>query len=137
MTKPLFSRLVWAKKNLQPIQSKYCVAYETPEGSLAIMHPDPNWMACAMHGNILPPAHVYDDLEHDENGRVINGRILHETVIGPLTEEEAIEYLIEKDVPRVVRERSLNSNRAIIQVITRDMLPQSRKYRNAWRLAND
>jgi len=50
--------LGWAKDNLEPIQTEYCVVWEDPEEPDApakVSHPDPNWMACARHGGILPP----------------------------------------------------------------------------------
>ena len=42
----LFDRVCWAKKNLEPHQTKYAVVYEDVDmDCCAVMHPDPNAMA--------------------------------------------------------------------------------------------
>ena len=56
----LFDRLCWAKENLEGHQSDYRVVYEDSVDECAkILVPDPNWMACALQGGILPPVEVY------------------------------------------------------------------------------
>jgi hypothetical protein len=65
----LWNRLGWAKENLEPIQTEYCVVWEDPEEPdepAKVTHPDPNWMACARHGGILPPVESYWELKKDE-----------------------------------------------------------------------
>jgi hypothetical protein len=101
----LFDRLCWAKDNLEPHQSDYRVVFEDNVDEPAkVLVPDPNWMACAMHGGILPPVWVYHELEKDEKTsgfkKHTRGYLLHETEpMPPMSEEEAIEYLIMKDIP--------------------------------------
>ena len=63
----LFDRLCWAKENLDGVQSDYRVVYEDSIDECAkILVPDPNWMACALQGGILPPVWVYWELAKDE-----------------------------------------------------------------------
>jgi hypothetical protein len=58
----LWDRLAEAKSRLEPVQSKYRVLFEDPEdmeSPAKVLVPDPNWMACALEGNILPPIDTY------------------------------------------------------------------------------
>ena len=58
----LWERLCWAKEKLEGIQSEYRVVWEDPEepdSPAKITIPDPNWMACALQGGILPPVEAY------------------------------------------------------------------------------
>ena len=53
----LWDRLCWAKEKLEPYRTEYCVVWEdpeTPDEPAKVTHPDPNWMACALQGGILP-----------------------------------------------------------------------------------
>lgn len=134
----LYERLAIAKEHLEPVQSEYRVVFEADiDNPSAILVPDPNWMAAAVCGGILPPVEVYHQLEMDDKGRVLNGHILHETPpIGPLSEEEAIEYLIQKDIPQHVW--NVKSGNAIKMVICRkNQLPISREWRNAWKIKQE
>ena len=58
----LWDRLAQAKKELDPVQSKYRIVFETPDDldvPACILVPDPNFMAAALHGGILPPIEAY------------------------------------------------------------------------------
>ena len=96
----LFDRLCWAKENLDGVQSDYRVVYEDNIDECAkILVPDPNWMACALQGGILPPVWVYHELAKDEAQpdfkKHTRGYLLHTTEPMPaMTEEQAIEHLI-------------------------------------------
>jgi hypothetical protein len=80
------------------------------------------------------------DARHDAHQR--GGRVTHERVlfhelhtappIGPMTEEQALEYLAQKVLPRRVRE--YQGNRPVMRIIGRDALPADRFSRNAWRM---
>lgn len=131
----LHERLALAKSQLDPIQSDYRVVFEADiDSPSAILIPDPNWMACAMNGGILPPVSVYHDLQYDEKGAITNGHILHDTPpIGPMTEEEAIEYLIQKDVPRKCWEASDGNSKKLV-ICKANQLPTTRSLREAWRI---
>ena len=139
----LFDRLCWAKENLEPVQSDYRVVYEHDEDKpVAIMSPDPNWMACAMHGGILPPVWVYHELAADEAKpdfkKHTRGHLLHETEpMDPMTEEEAIEYLIMKDVPQEVWKNWNKGNRPKMVICKNEQLPSHRTWRNAWRISTE
>jgi hypothetical protein len=65
----LWDRLCWAKEKLEPVRTEYCVVWEDPDDLDApakVTHPDPNWMACALQGGILPPVEAYWELAKDE-----------------------------------------------------------------------
>ena len=40
---------------------------QEPDEPSKVTHPDPNWMACALQGGILPPVTSYWELKKDEN----------------------------------------------------------------------
>ena len=68
----LWDRLCWAKENLEGYQSEYRVVYEDSIDECAkILVPDPNWMACALQGGILPPVWVYWELAKDEANQTL------------------------------------------------------------------
>ena len=52
--------------------------------------------------------------------------------IGKLTEEEAMEYLIMKDIPRRVWGKK--HNRPMFKIVRTEQVPTDRLFRNAWRL---
>ena len=136
----LFDRLCWAKEKLDGVQSDYRVVYEDSVDEAAkILVPDPNWMACALQGGILPPVEVYHELAKDEAQpdfvKHTRGYLLHETKpVGPMTEEEAIEYLIKKDCPQEVWQTYNKGNRQTMVICRKEQLPQSREWRNAWKI---
>ena len=139
----LFDRLCWAKENLEPVQSDYRVVFETDVDSPAsILVADPNWMAAAKQGGILPPVWVYwllaADEAHPDFKKHTRGYLLHDTQpIGPLTEEQAIEYLIYKDVPRHVWENYNKGNKPNLIICNKSQLPQTREWRNAWSISDE
>ena len=142
----LIDRIDWARQNLKRHDTEYCVVYEDLDNECAsIMHPDPHCMAMLMHGNLMPPAWVKLKLKEDANKpdfvdhrSIGNDKLLHETKpIGPLTEEEASEYLITTDIPRDVWENWNVGNRPKMVVCTKKQLPQTREWRNAWRIADN
>ena len=105
----LWDRLCWAKENLEGKQSDYRIVWEDPDTDecAKITVPDPNWMACALQGGILPPVEVYWALQEDEAKpdfkKHTRGYLLHNTKpVEAMTEEQAIEYLIMKDIPQRV-----------------------------------
>jgi hypothetical protein len=139
----LFERLCWAKENLEPYQSDYRVVYEDSIDECAkILVPDPNWMACALAGGILPEVWVYQELAKDEAQpdfkKHTRGYLLHETKpVGAMTEKEAIEYLILKDCPADVVANFDKGNRKTLVICRKEQLPQQRTWRNAWRINQD
>ena len=116
-----------------------------PEEPVNVLVPAPEWIQEAMEGK-LPPIWVYWQLQDDEQKAIEEGThssfrhdeekwMLQFTAprIGPLTEEEAIEYLIMKDIPRRVWAKEYN--RPMFKIVKKDQIPSNREFRNAWRLA--
>lgn len=136
MTVHLWNRLAAAKQKLSPIRSNYAVVYQTPDmPTCVVMHPDPNWMAAALAGGILPPIGAYLEDQEKQGG----DRKAHPYAepIGPMTEEQAIEYLIMKDVPRAVWDQPHGSNTRTMIIVKRSDIPTDRTFRNAWQLSQD
>ena len=135
MTQHLWTRLLEAKSRLKPVQSKYRVLFEDPrepDAPAKILVPDPNWMAAALAGDILPPIDTYqrDRLVPDGEPK----EHPYAEPIGPMTEEEAIEYLVMKDIDPAVW-RDYQGNRTIMKIVPVEMIPSDRSHRNAWRIA--
>lgn len=139
----LWERLGWAKQNLEKYDTEYVVVYEDNIDEPAkVMSPDPNWMACALRGGIVPPVWVYHELAKDEAQpgfkQHTRGHLLHETKpMGPMTEEEAIEYLVMKDVPQHVWKTWNDGNKPKMVICKKEQLPQTRQWRNAWRISEE
>jgi len=132
MTKHLWERLLEAKSRLDPVQSKYRVLFEDPsepDEPAKVLVPDPNWMAAALEGDILPPIDTYqrDRLVPDGQPK----EHPYAEPIGAMTEEEAIEYLIMKDIDPAVW-RDYQGNRTIMKIVPVEMIPSDRTFRNAW-----
>ena len=138
----LWNRLHWAKDNLEGVQSDYRVVWEDPEepdSPAKITVPDPNWMACVLQGGILPPVEVYWELKKDEAQpdfkKHTRGYLLHNTKpVTKMTEEEAIEYLIMKDIPEHVWKNYDKSNRRRLIICKTSNLPGHRTWRNSWKI---
>jgi hypothetical protein len=128
--------------------SNYRVIFEDPEQPeqpACVLVPSDNWLEEAKAG-LLPPISVYWALQDDEQQAIAEGR--HDTFkhdpdkhaaqwtaprIGHLTEEEAIEYLVMKDVPRHIW--SQEYNRPMFKIVKTEDVPSDRSFRNAWRIA--
>ena len=133
----LWDRLAEAKSRLAPVQSKYRVVFEdpaTPDEPAKVLCPDPNWLACALKGNILPPIDTYqrDRLVPDGQPK----EHPYAKPIGPMTEEEAVCYLIQKDIcPSIWRD--YKGNRTILKIVPVELVPSDRSFRNAWRIKQE
>tara|TARA_R100000995_G_C3464370_1_gene114899 strand:+ start:422 stop:841 length:420 start_codon:yes stop_codon:yes gene_type:complete len=136
----LIDRLVDAKKRLKPFQTEYCVVYDDLDmDTCKVYYPDPHAMAALIDGGVFPPVWVYWELAKDEAQpdfeKHTRGYLLHDTPReGPKTEEEAIEYLIMKDVPNYIWQNFQISNSVSMKICKREQLPD-RQFRNAWRVA--
>ena len=130
----LWDRLAEAKSRLAPVQSKYRVLFEDPtqpDAPAKVLVPDPNWMAAALAGNVLPPIDTY---QRDRD--VPDGQPKEHPYAEPIpamTEEEAIEYLIMKDIPPQVW-RDYQGNRAVMKIVPVELIPSDRSFRNAWKI---
>jgi len=130
----LWDRLAEAKSRLAPVQSKYRVLFEdpaTPDEPAKVLVPDPNFMAAALAGNVLPSIDTYqrDRLVPDGQPK----EHPYAEPIGAMSEEEAIEYLVQKDIDPAVW-RDYQGNRTIMKIVPVEMIPSDRSFRNAWRI---
>lgn len=133
------------------IEPKYRIVYDDPafpDHPTKVVVPSPNWLEDALAGN-LPPVWVHWQLQEDEQTAIAEGRaatfahdeekwMLQFTAprIGPLTEEQAMEYLLMKDVPRRVWEDyQEGANYTRFRIVAKEQVPSDRTFRNAWRLA--
>jgi hypothetical protein len=135
----LWHRLAWAHENLEAYQSDYRVVFEYDlDKPAAILVPDPNWMAIALHGGILPPVERYHEEERDEQQNFIGPSDYWSSyeAIPAMTEEEAIEYLVKKDVPQHVW-KDKTANRPRFRICKTENLPASREWRDAWMINTD
>lgn len=159
----IISRIKWGSDNLKPFQTDYRIVYEDPglpDQPAMIVVPTGEWMACALNGGILPSIDDFLNIRFElqtEDGEKFEGdyieaqkirlekNITEEKVIdynkylmskpiGPMTEEEAIEYLLMKDVPARVWHSEYKYNRPMFKICKKDQIPQNRTYRDAWRL---
>tara|TARA_R110000744_G_scaffold270457_1_gene383669 strand:- start:1356 stop:1751 length:396 start_codon:yes stop_codon:yes gene_type:complete len=129
------------------INPKYRIVYSDPDDdstNVCIVSPSPRWLQKAMSGG-LPPVSVYWDLKEEERTLSKPGvpfyhskELLHKQYtaprIKPLTEEEAMEYLILKDVPRSVWGR--RHNRPMVRIIKAENLPKPSEwvFSEAWEM---
>lgn len=134
----IFSHLV-GQKNIDMPQSQYAILWEDLsdlDDPARVTRPSPCWLAMAMNGGILPPVEVYHKLTDDEAQpdfkRHTRGHLLHKTEPMPaMTEEQAIEYLVQMVVPRSVW-RDYKGNRSVLKIVPMSMVPRDRSFRNAW-----
>ena len=130
----LWDRLAEAKSRLAPVQSKYRVLFEdpaTPDEPAKVLVPDPNFMAAALAGNVLPPIDTYQRDRDVPDGQPKEHP--YAEPIGAMSEEEAIEYLVQKDIDPAVW-RDYQGNRTIMKIVPVEMIPTDRSFRNAWRI---
>ena len=139
----LFDRLCWAKENLDGVQSDYRVVYEDSVDECAkILVPDPNWMACALQGGILPPVESYWELAKDEAQpdfvKHTRGYLLHNTEPMPaMTEDGWVNYLIMKDISPSIWQTWNEGNKPKMVICRKDQLPATREWRNAWKISEE
>ena len=139
----LWERLCWAKEHLEKVQSDIRVVYEdSVDAPAKILVPDTNWMACALQGGILPPVESYWELAKDEAQpnfkNHTRGYLLHDTKpVDAMTEEEAIEYLIKKDIPQSVWKTWNKGNKPTMVICRTHQLPEHRQWRDAWQIRDD
>ena len=130
----LWDRLAEAKSRLAPVQSKYRVLFEdpaTPDEPAKVLVPDPNFMAAALAGNVLPPIDTYqrDRLVPDGEPK----EHPYAEPIGAMSEEEAIEYLVMKDIDPSIW-RDYQGNRCIMKIVPVELIPSDRSFRIAWKI---
>jgi hypothetical protein len=102
-----------------------------PDEPAKVLVPDPNWMACALAGGILPPIDTYQRDRDVPDGQPKEHP--YAEPIDAMTEEEAIEYLVMKDIDPAVW-RDYQGNRTILKIVPVELIPSDRSFRNAWRV---
>ena len=130
----LWDRLAEAKTRLAPVQSKYRVLFEdpaTPDEPAKVLVPDPNWLAAALAGDVLPPIDTYIRDQSVPDGQPKEHP--YAKPVGAMTEEEAIEYLVMKDISPSIW-RDYNGNRTIMKIVPVELIPSDRSFRNAWKI---
>tara|TARA_R110000787_G_scaffold265383_3_gene371374 strand:- start:325 stop:816 length:492 start_codon:yes stop_codon:yes gene_type:complete len=146
----LFNRITKAKEVLEPIQPQYSIVYEDStnlDAPVTVTTPSPEWLAMALSGDYLPPIESYlrdkavekawivANPDKDFNWKDAGGATHPYTAAIPaMTEEEAMEYLLQKDVPPHVWMDD-TGNRPRYKITKRSMVSADRTYRNAWRLS--
>ena len=139
----LWDRLCWAKENLEGYQSEYRVVYEDSVDECAkVLIPDPHWVAAAEAGGILPPVESYWELAKDEAQpdfkKHTRGYLLHDTKpVDAMNESEWVNYIIMKDIPPSVWMNWDEGNRPKMVICRKHQLPQTREWRNAWRISDE
>lgn len=61
----LWERIVWARHNIEPMETDIRVVFEDPhypDEPCKVLSPSPEWLAMALHGNILPSIEAYLEL---------------------------------------------------------------------------
>jgi len=111
---------------------QYSIVWEDGlDGTCNVTSPSPQWLKMAMHGGVIPPVETYMRDKDVPDGDAKEHP--YATPVGPMTEEQAMEYLLQKDVPmHVWSETSGNSRKFLI--CPRALVPTDRSYRNAWQL---
>lgn len=128
--------------------SDYRVIYEDPDNPddpVQILVPAPNWIKEAMTQGVVPIAIYWalrdaeqkaldegwhDDYKHDQD----LWRLQYTAKkTPPLTEEQAIEYLILQTIPKSVW--SNKHNRPMFKIVRKQEISSDRQFRDAWRMA--
>ena len=137
-------------EDLKDFKAQYAVLFNDPdnlEDPAKIMYPADYFIKQAMIGE-LPPVSVFLQLRLDEEAwnEVNEGTgFEHDEEkwkmqftapnIEPLTEEEAMEYLVIKDLPTKVW--SKKHNRPMFKIIRKSEISADRTFRNAWEMTEE
>jgi hypothetical protein len=122
---------------MKRFETEYVVLFEDPlepDAPAKVLIPAPEWMYQAMQGGELLPigAHfkLREEISEDERYDII----YNTPKLPPLTEEEAIMYLIIKDIPQHVW-GDKTANKPRFKICKRRQFPETREWRNAWRMS--
>ena len=113
-------------------ETEYVVVYE--DGEKTHINDYEEWMYQALKGDELLPLWVHFKLREELSLEERADLIFNTPKLPPLTEEQAIAYLIMKDIPEHVWNTG-KSNKPKYRVAKRSQMPATREWRNAWRLA--
>ena len=155
----LIDRVMWAHENLEFPKPNYSIVWERADGGVSVTSPSGEFLAMAMHGGLLPDIEMFHQMRcrwvNDageemftlinegpgpgwKEGKVMNAELMHEGPRAPkMTEEEAMEYLLQKDVPRYVWADHETANRKRFYICPRECVPKNRAFRNHWQLKSE
>jgi hypothetical protein len=158
----LRQRYLRAHQTLTPVETDLVCVWEDPnelDAPMRITHPSARYLAQLMAGGVHPPIEAHHGtlllIVSKQDGRhrvcrrierekvrrelgpefseyLVDARLVQKETAGPMTVEQAVEYVIQKDVPAYVWKEE--HNRPMFKIIKRDQLPTSRQFRDAWRL---
>lgn len=115
------------------MEPKYAIVVEANMDSpISIVQPASGWLAMALNGWLLPPVETY--LRDAERADDEPKEHPYARPIGPMNEEDAMEYLVQRCVPRHIWDAP--SNRPRFAIVRRGSIPADRTHRNAWRMAD-
>ena len=128
--------------------SKYRIVFEDPEKPekpVGVLIPTEEWLNKARSGE-LPPISIHWEMMDDEARAVKEGRLdtfshdldKYQSLstaprVDPLTEEEAMEYLVMHCLPHHIW--SVEYNRPMFRIVPTECVPSNRQFRDAWRLS--
>lgn len=121
----LYLRMVKAYLLVEPIKCDWCIIWENPSSSsepACITYPSQRYLAFLMHGGICPPISSWLSGDRD--------RINYDKPMGKLPLDQALKYVLMKDVPRHVWQNS--ANRPYYKIVPTSLIPSVRDKRNAW-----
>lgn len=135
-------RFLAKHKRVPMLSCPYTVFWEDPsdiDAPMRVSVVSNIWYSMARYGGILPPVEVYWQLAEEEAQPDFEehklGYLLHKTPPVPaMSAEEAIEYIIKKDIPFRVW-RDYTGNKSILRIVPVKAIPHERRFRDAWQLA--
>ena len=147
----LYEREITLKRRgCKPVTPKYVIVFEDPDDLDApckIQVPTPEWIAYCLHGNFICSAEhfirdkrFYAEWTKNNPNQQFNWKdhggnsASYAETLPAMTQEEAMELLLQKDVPERVWNNT-TSNATRYKICRKEMIPSNRQYRNAWRLA--
>lgn len=106
------------------------------DSGVFITEPTPLWVGMAVSGGFLPHIDFFlkmNEAESESAIRKIRSEMDKSEPLGPMSQEEFIEYTVMKDVPPRVW-RDYRGNRNIFRIVNSNAIPKNRAFRDAWRL---
>lgn len=132
-------------------ETEYRVVYDDPDGldePTKVLYPAPEWMYIAMTEGVPSIANFWEMEDEETACQEVRGltpptfrhkdehmRKQEVNISGPLTEQQAIEYLCMKDLPRKCW--SQQHNRPMFKIVKASQIPRDRTFRNAWKMIED
>ena len=153
-------RIAQSRDRIPAVEVHHAIAFTDPydlDAPMKVVHPSPRCVAELMAGGIHPSIEAIHGqmlrLECEHCGpiecrrldapairathtikgeTVIDNSAVHLTVAMPMTYEQAIEWIIQKDIPFEVWGKK--HNRPMMAIVPRTAIPEDRTHRNDWKL---